>query len=140
MSRPKPPRMAFLRPFTTRIVNPLTRQFAGWLPGFGILTCRGRRSGKTYRIPLNVFRRGDTFAVALTYGSEAQWVRNVLAAGEAELRWRRRTLRLGDPKLLIDPKGRLVPLPVRLFLRLLRVSEYVTMSIQPSRASPRTFG
>ena len=32
--RPKPPRMALLRPFTTRIVNPLTRRVAGWLPGF----------------------------------------------------------------------------------------------------------
>ena len=132
--------MAFLRPFTTRIVNPLTRRFAGWLPGFGLLTYHGRKSGKTYRTPLNVFRRGDTFAIALTYGSDAQWVKNVLAAGEGELRWRRRTIRLGDPKLVIDPKGRLVPLPVRLFLRLMRVSEYVTMSAQPSRPSRRTFG
>jgi deazaflavin-dependent oxidoreductase (nitroreductase family) len=132
--------MAFLRPFTTRVVNPLTRRVAGWLPGFGLLTYQGRRSGKTYRTPLNVFRRGDTFAVALTYSSDAQWVKNVLAAGEAEIRSRRRTFRLGSPQLVIDKKGRLVPLPVRLFMRLLRVSEYLTMSAQPSAPSPRTFG
>lgn len=132
--------MAFMRPFTTRVVNPLTRRVAGWLPGFGLLTYTGRKSGKTYRTPLNVFRRGDTFVVALTYGSDAQWVKNVLAAGEAEMRWRRRMIRLGNPQMEIDRKGRLVPLPVRLFMRLLRVSEYLTMTAQPSASSPRTFG
>src|SRR5687768_2528873 len=131
--------MAFLRPFTTRIVNPLTRRVAGWLPGFGLLGYVGRRSGKTYRTPLNVFRKGDRFAFALTYGSDAQWVKNVLASGEAEIRWRRRSIRLRDPHLLVDPKGRLMPLPVRLFLRLMRVSEYLTMTAQPSPTSPRTF-
>ena len=49
-----------LRHFTTRFVNPLTRLFAGRAPGFGVLTYRGRRSGKIYNTPINVFRRdGD---------------------------------------------------------------------------------
>jgi hypothetical protein len=29
-------------PFTRRVVNPVTRLFAGWMPGFGMLTYLGR--------------------------------------------------------------------------------------------------
>ena len=119
--------MSFLRPFTTRVFNPLSRRVAGWLPGFGILTYPGRKSGRRYRTPLNVFRRGNLFVFALTYGSEVNWVQNVLAAGGCELRTRGRDVRLVDPELLVDPAGRLVPLPVRVFLRANRVTEYLRL-------------
>ena len=120
-------RMSFLRPFTMRFVNPVTRLFAGWLPGFGLLTYTGRRSGRQYRTPLNVFNRGASYVFALTYGSEANWVRNVLAAGGCEIRVRGRDVRLVEPELVVDPAGRLVPLPVRVFLRANRVTEYLRM-------------
>jgi deazaflavin-dependent oxidoreductase (nitroreductase family) len=120
-------RMSFLRPFTTRLVNPISRRFAGWLPGFGLLTYIGRKSGRRYRTPLNVFRRGSFYMFALTYGSEVNWVRNVLAAGGCELRVRGHNVRLVEPELLVDPAGRLVPLPVRVFLRLNRVTEFLRM-------------
>jgi deazaflavin-dependent oxidoreductase (nitroreductase family) len=120
-------RMSFLRPFTTRLVNPISRRFAGWLPGFGLLTYAGRKSGRQYTTPLNVFKRGDFYVFALTYGSEVNWVRNVLAAGGCELRVRGRNVRLVEPELLVDPAGRLVPLPVRVFLRANRVTEYLRM-------------
>ena len=119
--------MSFLRPFTTRVFNPLSRRVAGWLPGFGILTYPGRKSGRRYRTPLNVFRRGNRFVFALTYGSEVNWVQNVLAAGGCELRTRGRDVRLVDPELLVDPAGRLVPFPVRVFLRANRVTEYLRL-------------
>ena len=119
--------MSFLRPFTTRVFNPLSRRVAGWLPGFGILTYPGRKSGRRYRTPLNVFRRGNLFVFALTYGSEVNWVQNVLAAGGCELRTHGRDVRLVDPELLVDPAGSLVPLPVRVFLRANRVTEYLRL-------------
>jgi len=68
--------------FTNRITGP----FAGWLPGFGILTHVGRKSGKTYRRPINVFRKPDGFVIALTHSSQSEWVKNVLAAGGCELK------------------------------------------------------
>ena len=49
---PSPPLFAFISPFTKRVVNPITRLFAGWLPGFAKLSVTGRNTGKTYRIPL----------------------------------------------------------------------------------------
>ena len=120
-------RLQFLRPFTTRVINPITRRVAGRLPGFGILVYRGRTSGREYRTPMNVFRHGDEYVFALTYGSDVQWVKNIMAAGETQLRTRGRTIRLVDPRLLVDPARRLMPFPVRQLLGVMRVTEFLRM-------------
>src|SRR6266566_2679558 len=52
-------RLWFLRGFTTKMVNPVTRLFFGRLPRCGILTHTGRTSGHRYRAPIFVLRRGD---------------------------------------------------------------------------------
>ena len=127
---PRPP-LAFIRPFTTHVFNPISRRFARWLPWFGILDYRGRKSGKAYRTPLNVFRHGDEWVFALTYGADVQWVKNVLAAGEATLEKRRRRIRLVDPVLIVDAERRLMPFPVRQALGLMRVSEFLRMRPAP---------
>ena len=36
-------------------LNRLTRHIAPWMPGFGVVVHRGRRSGRRYRTPVNVF-------------------------------------------------------------------------------------
>lgn len=126
-ARPPKPIMAFLRPFATKVFNPFSRLFVRWLPGFGILVYRGRKSGATYRIPINVFRDGDGWVFALTYSSQVQWVKNVLASGEADLERGRTTIHLVEPRLFVDPSRRLMPFPVRQFLGLMRVSEFLRM-------------
>src|SRR5690349_19014090 len=73
----KRPVAAFHRVFTNRV----TIQFAARLPGFAVLSNVGRKSGRRYRTPVNVFRETDTFLIALTYGRDSGWVKNVLAAG-----------------------------------------------------------
>ena len=122
-------RMTFLKPFTTHVFNPIARRFAGWMPWFGILSYQGRKSGRHYRTPLNVFRRGNSYVFALTYGSDVDWVRNVIAAGGANLRTRGRDVRLVEPELIIDPSRSLMPLPVRIVLGLDAVNEFLRMRI-----------
>src|SRR3954465_13183541 len=95
--------MRAIRPFTTHVFNRFSRLFVQWLPGFAILSYRGRKSGRTYRTAINLFRHGDTYVFALTYGSDVQWVRNVLAAGEADAVIRRHTVHLVDPEVFVDP-------------------------------------
>ena len=91
--RPRPrTRFRVLRPFMTRVSNRFSRHFVRWLPGFAIISYRCRESGKTYRTPMNVFRDGDTYIFALTYGSDVQWVQNVVAAREADLQVRNKTI------------------------------------------------
>jgi deazaflavin-dependent oxidoreductase (nitroreductase family) len=120
-------RLRFLRPFTTRVIKPITRQFAGRLPGFAIVHYVGRSSGRAYRTPMNVFRDGDFYVFALTYGADVQWVKNVLAAGGCELEVMGRMVALRDPVLFTDPRRRLMPPPVRLFLGLLGVDEFMRL-------------
>ena len=125
-------RLQFLRPFTTNVFNRVSRQFAGRLPGFGILVYRGRTSGKAYRTPMNVFRHGDSYVLALTYGSDVQWVKNVLAAGGCDLATRGRTVHLVEPELFVDQGRREMPQPVRFFLGLMRVTEFMRLRIAAS--------
>jgi F420H(2)-dependent quinone reductase len=120
-------RLAWMRPFTTRIVNPITRRVAGHLPFFGIVVVRGRTSGVVRRVPMNVFRHGQDYVFALTYGSDVHWVRNVLAASGCTLETRGRSVPLRDPVVVHDPTRRLMPLPVRFFLSLLGVTEFLRL-------------
>src|SRR5581483_11492477 len=72
------------------VTNRVTRTFAGWALTFGIVEHRGRTSGRQYRTLISVFPRSDRYAAALTYGPDAQRVRNVQARGEAGLETRGR--------------------------------------------------
>jgi len=125
--RPPRTRMAWMSPFTTRFVNPVTRLVAGRLPFFAILHQRGRRTGRRHDTPLTVFRHEGDWIVALTYGSDVDWVRNVRAAGECTITTRGRLVRLVAPEVIVDPRRRLVPQPVRAVLGLLRVTEFLRM-------------
>ncbi len=133
---PPTTRMRFIRPFTTHVLNPFTRLFVHRLPGFAIISHRGRVSGKLHRTPMNVFRDGDSYVFALTYGSDVQWVKNVLAAGEADLLVGDTTIHLVAPEVFVDPMQHLMPPVVRLFLRLQRVTEFLRM--RPSPAGPKS--
>jgi deazaflavin-dependent oxidoreductase (nitroreductase family) len=92
-----------------RYVNPVTQPLASRLPTFAVLTHRGRKSGCNYQTPINVFRRGGDYYFFLTYGSDVQWVKNVLAAGSCSIETRGRVVELVEPELVTDPD--LLPAP-----------------------------
>src|SRR3954452_20975620 len=97
------------------------------MPRLAVVSHVGRRSGRTYRAPVNLFRRGDDYVIALTYGAGSQWVRNVLAAGGADVETRGRHLPLVDPKLVRDPARSFVPELVLIPLRLANVDEFMLL-------------
>jgi len=57
-------RRRWLAKINIAFTNRITSLFAGWLPGFGILTHVGRKSAKVYRTPINVFRGSNGFIIA----------------------------------------------------------------------------
>ena len=121
-------RKRWLAKFNIAVTNRITSLFAGWLPGFGILTHVGRRSGKVYRTPVNVFRAPNGFGVALTYSSQTEWVKNVLAAGSCELKTVGREYQLVAPKVVRDSTRRRFPIPVRIVLKVVGADEYMELS------------
>ncbi|WP_306360003.1 nitroreductase family deazaflavin-dependent oxidoreductase [Nocardia sp. CC227C] len=98
-------------------LNRITRFIAPWAPGWAVVVHRGRKSGKVFRTPLWAFRRDGGFVIALTYGPESDWVRNVLAAGHFQLETRRRTYEVNSPHVYRDPTAADMPAFIRIMLR-----------------------
>jgi deazaflavin-dependent oxidoreductase (nitroreductase family) len=121
-------RKRWLAKINIAFTNRVTGLFAGWLPGFGILTHVGRKSGKVYRTPINVFRASNGFIIALTYSRQSEWVKNVLAAGGCELKTRGKKYQLSAPNVVRDPTRRRFPFPVRFVLRIVGADEYMELS------------
>ena len=115
-------------------LNRVTRHFAPWTPGFGVVVHRGRRSGRLYQTPVNVFATMDAYVLALTYGPDTDWVKNVLAAGGCELRTRGRTIRLVSPLLFHDEARRDIRPLERQVLRVLGVADFLSLKTAPAAA------
>jgi deazaflavin-dependent oxidoreductase (nitroreductase family) len=109
-------------------LNRVTRHIAGWMPGFGVVIHVGRRSGRSYRTPVNVFSTEDGYLFALTYGPDTDWVKNVLAAGGCELETRSRTVTLVSPRLYHDETRRGIRPVERAVLRMIHVADFLALT------------
>lgn len=89
---------------------------------------RGRKSGREYRTPVKLFRRGDDYVITLPYGSGTDWVKNVLAAGGCELVVRRRRVNLVRPTLFVDDGTVYIPKILRMVLSRMKVTEFVALT------------
>ena len=120
--------------FNRQVPNHLTRPLARHLPDLGIIIHRGRRSGRIYETPVNVFRRSDGYVVALTYGAGADWVRNVLTAGVCDLITHGRPMRVIVSHIQHDEQLLPVPAIVRPILRLIHVADFLHLKLAAAGA------
>jgi hypothetical protein len=81
-----------------------------------------------YETPVNVFRRGNGYVVALTYGAGADWVRNVIAAGVCDLITHGRRMPVVVSHIQHDEQLLPVPAIVRPILRLIHVADFLHLS------------
>jgi deazaflavin-dependent oxidoreductase (nitroreductase family) len=87
--------------------NKLVRLWAGWVPAMGLLSHVGRKSGRVYRTPLNVFPTPDGVAIFLPYGAETtEWLKNVQAAGGAQMQHYGKTFRVSQPRVVPKSQSR----------------------------------
>ena len=111
--------------------GPLLRPLAGrrFFTIWAEIRYRGRRSGREYTLPIAIAATPDSFVIPMPFVG-AQWVRNVLAAGECQIRWNGRDWSATNPEIIDATEGAkvfgLVPrlalsvLPIHRFLRLRR--------------------
>ena len=66
--------------------------------------------------------------IALTYGAQADWVKNVQAAGGCDLLTRGKRIHRTAPELFHDESRSRVPPPVRIPLRLLDVADFLSLA------------
>ena len=90
--------------FNRHVTNPIQRMWAGWLPLFGIVEHVGRRSGKPYRTPVNVFSATvdgkPGVAILLPYGPDRDWLKNLTAANGGRMRRNGKDFRISDPHVV----------------------------------------
>lgn len=82
-----------------KYMNPVVKRVARLMPGVAKIQHRGRKSGKTYETVVTPFRKGNTLAIALGHG-KTDWVKNVLAANEADILFGSRTVHLANPRII----------------------------------------
>jgi deazaflavin-dependent oxidoreductase (nitroreductase family) len=84
---PAPVVRIVMRPMT-KLLNPLIAVLAGrrHFRMAALVRHVGRRSGRPYLTPVSARRAGDVVLIALTFGNESDWSRNVRAAGGCSIR------------------------------------------------------
>jgi deazaflavin-dependent oxidoreductase (nitroreductase family) len=111
-----------------RALNPIMLPLAGkrWNPIFAVAEHRGRKSGRQYVTPVAARRVDDGFVIALAFGAQVEWYRNLVAAEGGTIRWRGHVYPVGAPER-IDVVTALPAFMLiqRLALRTARVDGYV---------------
>jgi len=91
----------------------------------------GRRTGVVRHTPLMAFRHGDEVTIALSYGPQVQWLKNVTTAGGARMWIGGQWVRLGPPTRLGTAEGLTrMPQPQRTLLAWpIRCADFVTFAV-----------
>ena len=82
-----------------KYINPMLRPLSTRMPGLGVIKHTGRTSGKDYETIVTPYRKGTVLAIGLAHG-KTNWVKNVVAAGEADIQIGKKTLHLVRPRVL----------------------------------------
>lgn len=85
--------------FQIKYINPVAVALARYIPGVTVISHRGRKSGRHFTTAVSAYRKGDTVAIMLAHG-KTNWVKNILATGEADIRLGRREVHLVNPRII----------------------------------------
>jgi deazaflavin-dependent oxidoreductase (nitroreductase family) len=87
-----------------KYMNPVIKPLAGKLPGLSVIKHRGRTSGRSYETVVTAYRKGDELAILLGHG-KTDWVKNILAAGEGDVRLFRDEVHIVNPRIVPNGAG-----------------------------------
>jgi deazaflavin-dependent oxidoreductase (nitroreductase family) len=90
-----------VRKINRAVMNPRQMESAGTVGAYAsVIRHSGRASGRPYETPVGVVATDDGFVIALPYGSQADWLKNVLASGSAEIVNEGHTYRVDQPEII----------------------------------------
>lgn len=94
-----------------------------------VLTHVGRTSGQVYHTPLDAHAVDGGYMFILMYGSDSDWVKNVMASGHAELRINGEMIELTAPRLVPEDEAwRRLPKTTKPPAGFLNVTEFLQMA------------
>jgi deazaflavin-dependent oxidoreductase (nitroreductase family) len=100
--------MRVIARFNKFVTNPVLRLWAPHLRHMAVIEHRSRTSGNRYRTPVMAFIGDGHLCVVLNYGERSDWVRNVTAAGSAEVINKETRYVLSSPRIVSSGTGRRV--------------------------------
>lgn len=101
----------WLERLQVKYINRALKPIARYLPGTATIEHRGRKSGKPYQTIVTAYRKDGVLAIALA-------VKNVLAAGEADVHFARGVVHVINPRIVpAGSDGQGLPRMARLQLR-----------------------
>jgi deazaflavin-dependent oxidoreductase (nitroreductase family) len=125
----------------TRYLNPFMLSIAGSprLPMLAVIHHRGRRSGRSYTTPLAARPTADGFVIPLTFGEQADWIRNVQAAGGCTIRWKGVDYQVIEPEVVdwASVRASFSPLE-RIMVPLIGIERFVRLRHAPASANDLT--
>jgi deazaflavin-dependent oxidoreductase (nitroreductase family) len=90
-----------VRRMNRRFLNPRQMRTAGEPGAYaGIIHHVGRHSGSEYQTPVGIEPFEDGYVIVLPYGTRADWVKNVIAAGTATITVDGATRTVGQPEIV----------------------------------------
>jgi deazaflavin-dependent oxidoreductase (nitroreductase family) len=112
------------RAFTNQLVGPVARV----LPPLALVHHEGRKSGSQYRTPVLAFPIEGGVLTPLPYGTDTDWVLNLLAAGCGELEASGRQIPVENPRIVdAEEAMALVPALLHPVLRLLSLPGFLLL-------------
>jgi deazaflavin-dependent oxidoreductase (nitroreductase family) len=103
--------------FQIKYINPVAVPIARFVPGVTVIKHRGRTSGRNLETAVSAYRKGHTVAIMLAHG-KTNWVKNILAAGEADISLGGRDVHLVNPRIVeAGTRDSSLPLMARLAAR-----------------------
>ena len=102
----------YIRHFNRQRLNPAALKIAGNRSRiYASIEHVGRHSGRIYATPVVARPLEDGFVVPLPYGADADWCRNVRAAGACKLHWNGMEYAMDKPEI-IAPSQALSAFPI----------------------------
>jgi deazaflavin-dependent oxidoreductase (nitroreductase family) len=121
------------RAFTNRLVVPV----AGFVPPLALVHHVGRKTGRRHRTPVLAFPVEGGTLTPLPYGTDTDWVLNLLAAGGGEIEVAGRRAAVENPRVVGAKEAlELVPELLRPLLRLLNLPGFLLLDRAERPARP----
>ena len=118
----------FMRSVNRELTNPVLGTLAGFLPPLAVVHHVGRKTGRQYRNPVVAFPTAKGFIVAMTYGRDVDWARNLIAARGGEIQRAGRRYWVHNPRVVDnDAAYRYLPAMLRPMLHAANFPGYLLL-------------
>ena len=124
-----PPVLDAVRRMNRSVTNPRVMRTAGSAgTQTSVIRHAGRTSGRAYETPVDVITTVDGYLIALPYGTRADWVQNVIAAGSATIVSQGRSVDVDAPIIAATAEvANQIPARTLRTLRLFGVTECLSL-------------